>query len=842
MLKKISQLIAAVKPDASPATSSYDADNFVIAYEAIVKDAQFSHGSWIVGFGQNKAYQDLRKTWPLERQQRFVIWLVDQTKRTLLKNGVNPWSRTNTFHGSVLDALMGGQIIDSAAAAVTIGRLFLDNKYFKTSRLTSWPVKKFIRQLERRYQKDLPPEPAVVLLVKEYIDRLKDERALGLRLVGLLDEEVEAPAFSFIVEGDHFGTPMNALVKDYWPEKNFNSILQHGSTAKTGKPSKKWLATARELLKPLDGRKKERFFSAFLELLRSTPPFENFGSWYNTFNFLQPDNAETVKGLLWMSSLFNEEKFSRQLAEIAVAAYKKVPNKGPLDTKTGNACVTALSTTEGVHGISQLAGLVYRIKQTGIKNKVDKILREVADKRKVSRQEIEDLSVKEFNLKDDLMVSEIGEYFAEVRLVKPGKSVLTWRKGGKVQKSIPKAIKEGFPDALTKLKAEKKALETDSINLRDRIDWGLRLNREMKLTYFEEIWQQNSLLRYFANRLIWIFSGDEEAVTIAAVNGARGWEDYSGRSVDLTGKSMLRLWHPALAATSDVEGWRDYLLKREAVQPFKQAFREVYLLTAAEERTGTYSNRMAAHILKQHQFANLARGRGWAYTLIGAYDHGMPTQACYQELPELGIRVEYIIQEMQNGDNFNDTGIWHYVSTDQIRFLDTTQQGDLLELKVIPPVLLSEVLRDTDLFTGVASIGNDDQWSDGGEDVFRNYFHHYVTRDLSGMGQNRKLALERLIPRLKIRDIATVDDKYLRVTGKIRKYKIHIGSGNILMEPNDQYLCIVPASFSAFRKSADKLYLPFEGDRTLSIIISKALLLAADDEITDKTITRQLKW
>ena len=81
------------------------------------------------------------------------------------------------------------------------------------------------------------------------------------------------------------------------------------------------------------------------------------------------------------------------------------------------------------------------------------------------------------------------------------------------------------------------------------------------------------------------------------------------------------------------------------------------------------------------------------------------------------------------------------------------------------------------------------------------------------------------------------DGKYLLVKGKLRNYKIHMGSGNILMEPNDQYLCIVPE-----RKAGNEpVFLPFEGDNMLSIIISKALLLAEDDKIKDVTITRQIE-
>jgi hypothetical protein len=66
----------------------------------------------------------------------------------------------------------------------------------------------------------------------------------------------------------------------------------------------------------------------------------------------------------------------------------------------------------------------------------------------------------------------------------------------------------------------------------------------------------------------------------------------------------------------------------------------------------------------------------------------------------------------------------------------------------------------------------------------------------------------------------------------------HWGSGNILMSPNDKYLCIVPDQ--AARRDKELIYLPFEGDTLLSVIISKAVLLASDEKITDPTILLQL--
>ena len=60
------------------------------------------------------------------------------------------------------------------------------------------------------------------------------------------------------------------------------------------------------------------------------------------------------------------------------------------------------------------------------------------------------------------------------------------------------------------------------------------------------------------------------------------------------------------------------------------------------------------------------------------------------------------------------------------------------------------------------------------------------------------------------------------------------------MPPNDQYLCIVPTRAPAPGNFGNRLFLPFEGDRTLAGILSKAFLLAEDAKIKDPTILHQI--
>jgi hypothetical protein len=131
---------------------------------------------------------------------------------------------------------------------------------------------------------------------------------------------------------------------------------------------------------------------------------------------------------------------------------------------------------------------------------------------------------------------------------------------------------------------------------------------------------------------------------------------------------------------------------------------------------------------------------------------------------------------------------------------------------------------------GVTSIGNDPNW----RDRENHYWSSSSFGDLTETANTRKEVLSVLIPKLKFANQLRIDGRFLLVEGKLTTYKIHLGSSNILMEPNDSYLCIVEV------KSKLNVMLPFEGDHTLSLILSKAMLLANDNKITDKVIISQI--
>jgi hypothetical protein len=221
----------------------------------------------------------------------------------------------------------------------------------------------------------------------------------------------------------------------------------------------------------------------------------------------------------------------------------------------------------------------------------------------------------------------------------------------------------------------------------------------------------------------------------------------------------------------------------------------------------------------------------------------------------LGVRAEFFFDpifdmEPETGD------LYPYCTSDQLRFFraGSTSPRDVLprespsgrfpgddepiELADVPLLALTEAMRDVDLFVGVTSIGSDPEWLDRGEGRrFENYWTSFAFGELTEAGKVRHEVLERLLPKLAIADRCSLGERHLMVRGDLRTYKIHLGSGNIQMEPNDQYLCIV----SARDRQADKVWLPFDDDAVMSIVLSKAFMLANDTAITDETIIDQIR-
>jgi hypothetical protein len=503
-----------------------------------------------------------------------------------------------------------------------------------------------------------------------------------------------------------------------------------------------------------------------------------------------------------------------------------------------------LSQAPSAAAIAQLSRLKARARHASIKTQVAKAFGAAAEQTGLSVADLEEVAVPTCGLTAvGELRRQIGEFTAHLRFTPQLTTETVWiRADGTTQASIPAAVKERFAAELRSLKQIEKEVRQLLPVQRDRLERLLLEHKSWSATDFRDRFLDHHLVGAVARRLIWRFTDGSRSASGIWHDGRFVTEQHAG--VDwLRDDTRVWLWHPLYGDVAEVKAWREWLEVHGVSQPFKQAHREIYLLTDAERATGTYSNRFAAHLIKQHQFAMLCRERGWRYSLQGDWDSAnTPTLG----LPQWDLRAEFWVEAiaergspLERGD-ITHRGVYVYLSTDQVRFY-RTGAAEPVPLADVPPLAFSEVMRDVDLFVGVASVGNDPTWTDNGLfGRYRESWDRFAFGDLFPTAITRKAVLERIVPRLKIADRCSFADRFLIVRGDLRTYKIHLGSGNVLMDPGNQYLCIV-ADRSVGARPPGRLFLPFEGDTTLSIIISKALLLADDRRITDPIIVSQIQ-
>ncbi len=551
-----------------------------------------------------------------------------------------------------------------------------------------------------------------------------------------------------------------------------------------------------------------------------------------------PDlNDDVIRGLIWMLAAAGDDGIATRIGKYCELCFKKVPYRGARSIKLGNGTIQALTLLGGTHAIAELTRLKSRVRYPLVVRRIGAALSEIAGRLGVSEDELEEMALPTFGLSaEGERRLPIGDGQAILRVAGTRDVRLTWvRPDGKQATSVPKALKDAAPEAIAATRAFKKQIEGTLAGQCSRLERLYLAERRIPFDLWKQRYLEHPLIADLTRRLIWRFETPGQHFAGIAQNGTI--EDVEGRPhpIAFSTNPTVSLWHPLHAEANHVLEWRRRLARLGITQPFKQAHREIYLVTDAERQTQVYSNRFAAHVLRQHQFKALCDQRGWTYRLMGPWDSlNTPTRP----LPGQRLSVEFWVNGI---DEPQPSGVYPLVATDQVRFVGA--DGNPVPVADVRPLVFSELMRDVDLFIGVTSVGNDPNWADGGPGGrFRGYWSDYAFGNLSETGKTRAAVLATLLPQLSIAPQCALEDRFLVIRGKLHTYRIHLGSANIQMQPNNQYLCIVQnRGKGAVSPSAEPLLLPFEGDHVLSLILSKAFLLADDDKITDPQILQQMK-
>ena len=655
------------------------------------------------------------------------------------------------------------------------------------------------------------------------------------------------------------------------------TLFCHCQLAKSAKPTAKWRKQALLNLAQVGADSFHEHISEWLPLVekpRKKTEEETNSEYPHDAGYQLLDNHQNILcGLVWIAGMAPSSETTRCLGQLTLAMFRRLKGQGLRAPRIGNACVWSLGEIGDEQALGQLAWLKVKVKLKSAQSQIAKALLATAEQLGITHQDLEEMSVPTYGMTEvGIRRVAFGELTAELQIAGTDQVNLSWIKpDGKRQKSIPAAIKKNQLDQLKSLRADIADLKKMLPAQRNRIDTLYLEQRSWDTATWRERYIDHPLIGTIARRLIWSFDDGGETTAAAWLDGDLQNEPAteqvpvpSGQLVDVHGQpfqaspsATVSLWHPILHPVENIHAWREFIESRQITQPFKQAHREVYLLNNAERTARTYSDRYAAHILKQNHFYALCAQRNWRNTLrLLVDDEYEPTTRL---LEAWGLRAEFGVKGAcaDHSTDLNNSGTCQHLATDRVRFYPidgainsahaggggySPSQGDTdedigLELAKVPPLVLSEVLRDMDIFVSVASIVNDPSWLDGGTATeHRDYWNSFSFSELSGSAKSRRELFEKLVPELAIADRCSLTKRFLVVKGDLRSYKVHLGSGNILMAPDDQHLCIAPATSSAARK----VYLPFEGDGRTVSILSKALLLAADTKIKDEAIRSRL--
>ncbi|MFI0372489.1 DUF4132 domain-containing protein [Actinomadura sp. 1N219] len=656
-------------------------------------------------------------------------------------------------------------------------------------------------------------------------ERKRVTRRLSALLVDM--EEAHVPS-GLIPERGAWAEPLRSRVStEPGATAEFARFIRHLGRLSSPRPSQKW---SRECVALADAASMRGTVAECLRALVECEPqcSKDDGAhadWldgheYHYHYLVHQNHGDFARGVVWAAALTGGPETVLLLDGLALRAGTR---NGDLyeDVKLAGAAINALGAAADPGALESLWRLQAKIKDRALRKQLDAALRTAAGRQGITPAQLVERSVPSHGLgPDGSLERTLGEHTVRLAVEDAATVRLTFTgANGKAAKTAPAAVKDGFAGELKELKALAKEVRGTLSTERARIEALMSDDRVWPYGEWREHYRDHPITGVIVRGLVWEFQREDGT-----------W--HAAMTPPGEPPAHVRLWHPIRATVDGVRAWRERIVDERVRQPFKQAFREIYLLTPAEEETGTYSNRFAAHIVRYRRLYALFKDRGWQANFLGRYDGGYNGEA-RREFGGGEWRACFYHEPVDDDTDWAP----EYASTDQVRFERRQGRGWAdVPLAGVPPLVFSEAMRDVDLFVGVTSIAADADWADRGEDRFAAYWRAATFGELTASAEVRRAALERILPRTKIAGRCSLDGRYLAVRGELRTYKIHLGSSNILMEPDDSYLCVVQARGG----TKGTPYLPFEDER-LSLILSKAFLLAADHKITDETILHQIR-
>jgi Trp operon repressor len=394
-------------------------------------------------------------------------------------------------------------------------------------------------------------------------------------------------------------------------------------------------------------------------------------------------------------------------------------------------------------------------------------------------------------------VAKVKDVSVQLAIDADGLPEISVTRGDKPLKSIPPEAKKNA--AVQELTERKTELRRSASRMRQSLEQAMCRGDRFSGEELKEL-MGNVILRPMLDRLVFVGAG----VLGYPVDGGKGLHDYRAKIEPVKKGKSLRLAHPTdLLATKNWSDWQRECFAAERVQPFKQVFRELYVLTQQEKSDGMFSRRYAGQQVNPRQAMALLGSRGWVAA------------------PEAGVfrtfHDEKLVAWIEFMETFFTPADVEGLTVEKLRFAKRAAD-EALKLTDVPPRLLSETMRDVDLVVSVAHRGA-------------------VNPEASASTVELRSALLRETVQLLKLDNVRIKEPLVHIRGTRGEYSVHLGSATTHMLPGGA-LFIVPVH----SQHRGRIFLPFaDDDPKTAEILSKVLLLARDAEIRDPNLLEQMR-
>jgi len=688
------------------------------------------------------------------------------------------------------------------------------------------------RHLYRRSGSTERPEVATLIVrAAAQVHYTKDER----RLSEIVARDAARNAWETIDDRDDVGPRLKAALQRSGEATECleELLLLARALPASGRPSKSWKARAKKLQGLLDDphRVAADLIKAVLDARDVEIKQTDLGRSFTRLLFFAGDNEGLVCGLI---AFIGSMRLDSLVGDLRQLATKSLTDPNGWELRLANACVRAIAENGSDLAVRELATVQRAASHGGVLRDVAKAIDAIAAQRGVTADELIEAGVETHGLASDGTIArpieggsavlKVEDLTARVCFVAPD---------GRRRASFPTAVRELGAEQISQLRDLAKEVRKTLASERSRLDRMMIASRLWSVRDWERLYLEHPVTGHLTQRLIWRFTpADQELIGLPDRAGLVS--TAGGELLKIPRRASVSLWHPLSSTADHVHEWRMRLLSDLVVQPFRQAFRELYLLSPGEEAASNYSNRFAGHVFRRTQARTLMKKRGWKPVPAAWWDDGIEHGVARRLYDDDQIRAEFFFDPIEDVEP-DESGVYRYCTSDQVRFF-RGNTDDAVELADVPPVLFSEVMRDVDLFVSVTSIGADPDWLDRKEGRrFDKNWSDFSFGPLAAAGEIRYQVLAELVPRLAIADRCEFDDSYLVVAGDLRTYRIHLGSGLVRMSPTGAQLRIS----SPPNQRAARLLLPIDDDQVLIRILASALTLANDSAIkNDELRTR----